>query len=317
MLRLALNALRTSSIKPLNHIRNMATLPRRIGAAQMCSTSDKDANFKACEELCAAAKSKGVQLLCLPECFAFIGNGQMMHTWNNAEPLSGPSMQRYKDLARTHNMWLSLGGFHELLQDRPAVIPDDPVDAPSKISNTHVIVNSDGDVVQVYRKMHLFDINIPGGPVMRESRLVEGGTLLETCDSPVGKLGLSVCYDVRFPDVYISLALQGARVLLVPSAFTATTGKAHWHTLLKARAIENQCYVVAAAQYGWHHSKRESYGHTIIIDPWGDVVDEINEGPGVITCDINEDFIQEMRTRMPVWQHRRPHLYRTSGTSSD
>lgn len=152
----------------------------------------------------------------------------------------------------------------------------------------------------------MFDVSIPGKVNLQESKTTNAGKQLVVCDSPIGKLGLSTCYDVRFPEMYIDLIQQGAEVLLVPSAFTVPTGQAHWHILLRSRAIENQCYVLAAAQVGQHNSKRQSYGHSIAIDPWGEILNDAGgtEYPCIITCDIDHKKLQSVRERMPIQQHR-------------
>lgn len=191
-----------------------------------------------------------------------------------ASPLSGALFTAYRALAAEHGIWISFGGFHE----QPITSPAAPARGGSpnvdhddtRIRNTHVIVDAAGEVAAAYRKVHLFDVNIPDGPQLRESRSTAPGADLVTCEhSPIGCLGLSVCYDLRFPEVYSALRDRGAEVLLMPSAFMVKTGQAHWHTLLRARAIETQCFVVAAAQCGAHNPRRSSYGHSLVVDPWG------------------------------------------------
>mmetsp|Transcript_12994 Transcript_12994/g.18399 ORF Transcript_12994/g.18399 Transcript_12994/m.18399 type:complete len:242 (+) Transcript_12994:3-728(+) len=196
----------------------------------------------------------------------------------------------------------------------------------SRVYNSHVIMDNNGVVQCVYRKMHLFDVTIPEDNVyLRESATTAPGTKLVTCvNTPIGCLGVSICYDVRFPEMYIQLVREGgAQVLLVPSAFTVPTGKAHWHTLLRARAIENQCYVIAAAQYGKHNHKRESYGHSLAVDPWGRILADAggSDGPGtsgssgkdnvdvvttpsIVSCNIDLTVLESIQKRMPIQQHR-------------
>eukprot|EP01133_Synstelium_polycarpum_P015682 gene15682-18636_t len=240
------------------------------------------------------AKQQGAQLFCLPECFAFISGGvHQYESRDNAEPLTGPTITRYRELAKDNKIWLSLGGFHERIEE-----------TPDYIYNTHLIIDDNGDIKSTYNKMHLFDVNIPDkGVVMNESKVVKGGQELVVCDSPVGMLGLSICYDVRFPELYLSLRKMGSQVMLVPSAFMKRTGEAHWHTLLKARAIENQCYVIAAAQTGHHHSKRESYGHSLIIDPWGTIISEIPLDEGIAIASIDHALIDSVRASIPPFGH--------------
>ncbi|KAH7667705.1 Nitrilase protein [Dioscorea alata] len=201
-----------------------------------------------------------VALLCFPEAFAFVSyrDGESVEI---AEPIDGPIVQRYCSLARESNIWLSLGGFQEKG-------PDD-----KHLHNTHVLVDDTGSIKNFYRKIHLFDVDVPGNMVYRESNFTTPGDDIVVEDSPVGRLGLTVCYDIRFPELYQLLRFQhNAQVLLVPAALTRVTGEAHWEILLRARAIETQCYVVAAAQAGKHNERRESYGDSLIIDPWGRII---------------------------------------------
>jgi predicted amidohydrolase len=192
-------------------------------------------------------------------------------------------------------MWLSLGGFQEQGPDA------------EHLHNTHVILDAHGDVQAAYRKAHLFDVDVPGGPVLMESRFTAPGGEVVACDSPAGRLGLSTCYDLRFPALYQRLAFElGAQVLLVPSAFTVATGRAHWEVLLRARAIETQCWVVAAAQAGRHSEARQSYGHALVVDPWGEVVGRLEDpqATGVALARIDLGALREVRRRMPVAAHR-------------
>jgi len=216
-------------------------------------------------------------------------------------------IQGLRVIARKSGLYIS-GNVHE----KGAPSCDDQ--SNSRVYNTHLIFDDNGQIITKYRKIHLFDVSIPSqGINLCESASTAPGTKLVVCESPLGKLGLSTCYDVRFPEMYHELAeTGGADILLVPSAFTVPTGKAHWHTLLRARAIENQCYVLAAAQYGEHNEKRKSYGHSIAIDPWGEVMadaggydDPFNFlTPKVLFCNIDDDKIKSVRERMPIRNHR-------------
>ncbi|KAF6254735.1 carbon-nitrogen hydrolase [Scenedesmus sp. NREL 46B-D3] len=282
----------------------------KVAVAQMTSVGDQLANFNTCKQLAEQAAAAGCSMLFLPECFSFIGASQpevraaltcqgphsaaaaataaaaaaaaALGSLSKAEPLDGPAMARYRQLARDTGLWLSLGGFQEMGPDL------------QHLYNAHVVLDAAGSTAASYRKVHLFDVDVPNGPVLMESRTTAPGDKssaaaaaqrcaawldvgfepatpgcqLVVCDSPAGRLGLTVCYDLRFPEVYQTLTWgMGAEVLLVPSAFTKVTGKAHWEVLLRARAIECQCFVIAAAQAGVHNEKRESYGHALIIDP--------------------------------------------------
>ncbi|XP_062092794.1 deaminated glutathione amidase, chloroplastic/cytosolic isoform X3 [Humulus lupulus] len=267
----------------------MAANSVRVAAAQMTSINDLASNFATCSRLVKEAASAGAKLICFPENFAFVGakEGESLKI---AEPLDGPIMQRYCSLARESSIWLSLGGFQEKGPDE------------QHLCNTHVVIDDNGNIKNTYKKIHLFDVDIPGERSYKESSFTES-------DSPVGRLGLTVCYDLRFPELYQQLRFQHeAQVLLVPATFTVVTGQAHWEILLCARAIETQCYVIAAAQTGNHNDKRQSYGDTLIIDPWGTIVGRLPDrlSTGITVADIDFSLLDSIRTRMPIARHRRP-----------
>lgn len=269
---------------------------RRIAVGQMTATHDVENNFRTCAKLVRDAKDRDATVLSLPECFAFIGEKDT-DLLDFMRPLDSELIERYRELARTHEIWLSLGGF----QEQSAV--------PNKALNAHLLVNATGEIVSIYRKLHLFDVDLADGTKLWESKATEAGRALEVCDTPVATVGLSICYDLRFAEQYLSLRQLGAQVLLIPAAFTAATGKAHWETLLRARAIETQCYVAAAAQYGRHNRKRESHGNAMIVDPWGAVIARCSDGTGIAVADIDLDYVEEVRRRVPVMDHRRPEVY--------
>jgi predicted amidohydrolase len=230
----------------------------------------------------------------LPECFSFLG-GREGDRLAIAEALdgTGPVMSSLRDLATKYGVWIVGGG-------TPEKVPDDP----RRAYNTAIAIDPRGEVVARYRKIHLFDIDIPGGAVLRESDSTAPGDELVVIDVAGAPVGVSICYDVRFPELYRQLVKDmGAEVLLVPAAFTAHTGAAHWHLLLRARAIEDQAWVVAAAQWGRHNDKRESYGHTLIVDPWGTVVGERAEGDGVVLATLDGTAVDKRRTQMPCLAH--------------
>ncbi|GAU12107.1 hypothetical protein TSUD_00730 [Trifolium subterraneum] len=262
----------------------------------MTSINDLASNFTTCSRLVKEAASAGAKLLCFPEAFSFVGakDGDSVRI---AQPLDGPIMDQYCSLARESSIWLSLGGFQEKGSD------------PQHLFNTHVVVDDTGKIRSTYRKIHLFDVDVPGGRVYKESSFTESGKDVVAVDSPIGRLGLSVCYDLRFPEIYQLLRFQhGAQILLVPAAFTKVTGEAHWEILLRARAIENQCYVIAAAQAGTHNAKRESYGDTLIIDPWGTIVGRLPDrlATGIVVADIDLSLVDSVREKMPVAKQRKP-----------
>lgn len=268
--------------------------------AQLCSTTDIDANLASCERLAAKAADRGSQLLILPECFAFLGEREG-DKFQVAEHLDGDNPGRIlstvMNMARQHKTWVIAGGIAELL-------PGENASDAKTAFNSCAAVNPEGKLVSVYRKIHLFDVDIPGGATLRESEATSAGESLSVVETGVGKVGLSICYDLRFPELYRQLTLDmGAELLVVPAAFTAHTGAAHWHTLLRARAIENQCWVLAAGQSGRHNAKRASYGHSLIIDPWGQVRAEIDEGEGIAITEIDADFTKQKRTQLPCLTH--------------
>jgi predicted amidohydrolase len=273
---------------------DLTSTKSKIAVAQLTSVGNVETNFQTCKTLAEQAVSQGAKILFLPENFNFLGMSPA-ESLALAEPLTGPIISRYAALAKSLNIWLSLGGFQEKGPDL------------KHLFNCHVIINADGEIAASYRKIHLFNVDVPGGPVLMESRFTSPGTGLATCDSPVGRLGLSVCYDLRFPSVYQRLAFDlGAEILLVPSAFTVATGKAHWEVLLRARAIETQTYVVAAAQAGRHNEKRESYGHSLIINPWGEVIGRLEDphAVGIAVAEVDLEEMRSIRQRMPVKEHR-------------
>jgi len=225
-------------------------------------------------------------------------------------------------IAQQSKVWIS-GVIHTAAAaTSTTTAEDEPSTSEPKIYNTHVIIDENGQIKSFYHKIHLFDVSIPGKVNLKESKTTAPGQKLAVCDSPIGKLALTICYDMRFPEMYVELAQRGgAEVILIPSAFTVPTGLAHWHTLLRARAIESQTYVIAAAQVGQHNEKRKSYGHSLAYDPWGELLvdaggyeneymddgeDELSpvKTPSVVTCDIDLDLVASVRERMPIQQHR-------------
>jgi predicted amidohydrolase len=230
----------------------------------------------------------------LPECFAFLGRGEG-DKLAIAETLEGdgPIVGMLRELAARHGAWLVGGGM-------PERVPGDG----KRTYNTCVVVDPRGQIAARYRKIHLFDVDIPGGATLRESDATAPGAERVVVDVEGAKVGLSICYDVRFPELYRELVLErGAEVLLVPSAFTAHTGAAHWHLLLRARAVEDQAWVVAAAQWGRHDERRESFGHALIADPWGTVVAERADGDGVVVATIDGATVGKRRAQMPCARH--------------
>jgi predicted amidohydrolase len=273
-----------------------------VGAVQMTSTEDVEANLERSRELVRRAATSGALLVGLPENFAYLGNDRD-HRLAIAETLPdpgtppdasrpGPILGAMQELARAAGTWLLLGGFPER-------------GAGNKIRNSAVLLDPSGAVVSIYRKIHLFDVDVPGGRRFRESEAIEPGGAPVVAETPWGGLGLSICYDIRFPELYRALAAGGARMVAVPSAFTVETGKDHWHVLLRARAIENQVFLLAPAQFGVHGPNRSSYGHALVIDPWGVVLAECGDHDGVALARLDFDYQDRVRTALPVLGHRR------------
>jgi predicted amidohydrolase len=272
----------------------MSTWQLRVGAVQLCSTHDLSANLARCAELTAQAAAEGAQLVVLPECFSFLGRheGDKLPI---AEALdgNGPVMGALRELATKHGVWMLGGGTPELVRGDN-----------KRTYNTAVTIDPRGELMARYRKIHLFDVAIPGGAVLRESDATAPGDELVVVDVAGVPVGVSICYDVRFPELYRQLVKDmGAEVLVVPAAFTAHTGAAHWHLLLRARAVENQAWVVAPAQWGRHNEKRESYGHSLVVDPWGTIVGERAEGDGVVVVTLDGAAAEKRRTQMPCLSH--------------
>ena len=265
----------------------------KVAAIQMTSSHVVADNLAAAGALLREAKDAGALIACLPENFSFIGlkdadKLQVAETDGN-----GPVQAFLSDTARSLKMWI-LGG-------TIVVRTNDS----SRVANSSLLIDANGKRVARYDKIHLFDVAIPGRDEQyRESNHVLPGRSPVIADTPVGKLGLSVCYDMRFPELYRELVSQGAEWLAMPAAFTVPTGRAHWETLLRARAIENLCYVVAPAQFGMHSSGRETYGDTLIVDYWGQVLSRLARGTGVITADIDLTSQAESRARFPALDTR-------------
>lgn len=270
----------------------------QLAVVQLRSTNDIESNFANCQRLIHEAASQGACFISLPECFEFIGE-TTKDALVIAQPLDGPLFSRYRELAVKEQVWLSLAGFHEKG-------PDD-----SHMYNTHVVVNPSGSMVAVYRKLHLFDVDIQDGRISESCTTAPGNEMIVVCNTPIGNVGLTTCYDVRFPELYSCLACHGADVILVPSAFFPSTGEAHWEVLLRARAIENEVYIAAAAQVGKHNEKRTSYGHSMIIDPWGRIVGQLITKENTFgLCAVDRVGLQQhIRQAIPKWQHRRSDVY--------
>lgn len=265
-----------------------------VAAIQMTSGHRVEDNLEAAAKLLREAKDAGAELACLPENFSFIGLKDADKLAVAEADGSGPVQQFLSETARALGLWI-LGG--------TTVIKGD---SARRVSNTSLLVDAQGKRVARYDKIHLFDVAIPGrNEQYLESNHVTPGRKVVVADTPVGRLGLSVCYDMRFPELYRELVARGAEWLAMPAAFTVPTGRAHWETLLRARAIENLCYVVAPAQWGTHSSGRETYGDTLVVDYWGQVLARLPSGIGVITAQFDLERQAETRARFPALENRR------------
>jgi deaminated glutathione amidase len=266
----------------------------KVAAIQMTSGHVVEDNLAAAAELLREAKDLGADIACLPENFSFIGLKDADKLKVAEADGQGPIQEFLRDTARRLGLWI-LGGTTVIKGDSAA-----------RVANASLLIDADGKRVARYDKIHLFDVAIPGrDEKYLESTHVMPGREAVIADTPVGKLGLSVCYDMRFPELYRDLVARGAEWLAMPAAFTVPTGRAHWETLLRARAIENLCYVVAPAQSGTHTSGRETYGDTLIADYWGQVLSRLEKGSGVITADIDLAKQAETRARFPALDNRR------------
>ena len=265
-----------------------------VAAIQMTSGHSVEDNLEAAARLLREAKEAGAELACLPENFSFIGLKDADKLAVAEADGSGPVQQFLSETARALGLWV-LGG--------TTVIKGD---SARRVSNTSLLLDAQGRRVARYDKIHLFDVAIPGrNEQYLESTHVTPGRKVVVADTPVGRLGMSVCYDMRFPELYRELVAQGAQWLAMPAAFTVPTGRAHWETLLRARAIENLCYVAAPAQWGTHSSGRETYGDTLIVDYWGQVLSRLPSGVGVITAQFDLGRQAETRARFPALENRR------------
>jgi predicted amidohydrolase len=265
-----------------------------VAAVQMNSTTDVRRNVRAAVRSIRQAAAAGATLIALPENFAYLRPEGSPVEYR--QDLDGELVGAMREEARRLGRYLLLGSIPER------------VPRGRRIHNTSVLIGPGGRLLAAYRKMHLFDIGIPDGVELRESRTVRAGDRPVVVRTPLGRLGLSVCYDLRFPELYRRLALAGAQVLFVPAAFTAFTGPHHWLPLLRARAIENQCWVVAPAQVGRHGAGRESHGETAIIDPWGEVVQRLPRRRGWVMAEVDLGAVKRIRRELPALRHVRRDL---------
>ncbi|MFN3162053.1 MAG: carbon-nitrogen hydrolase family protein [Pseudohongiellaceae bacterium] len=276
----------------------------KVAAIQMVSTAKVEENLAAAGRLLLQAAERGAELALLPEVFAVLEGGPMAPF--GEEQGSGPIQEFLTAQAKALGM-IVIGGTIPLLT-RPGRSPDatDYRLTDGRVRPASLVYGANGELLARYDKIHLFDVTVADQQAAySESRSYEGGEEIVSLDTALGHLGLSVCYDLRFPELYRQLFRRGAQLVTVPSAFTRVTGQAHWEVLLRARAIENQCYIIAANQGGRHNAKRETWGHTMIIDPWGKVLDVVEKGEGVAIAEIDLQLLADIRQRMPTHEQTR------------
>ncbi len=261
---------------------------------QLCSAAEVERNIATVRDLARRARDKGADVIMTPEVSDMM-EPQREAVFAKAQPEASHAMlAACRDIARETGAWFLLGS---------AVVK---LEHEALLANRSFLIAPDGRVAARYDKIHMFDVDLPTGESRRESRSYRPGTAAALADLPWGKLGMTVCYDLRFPDLYRALAQAGASFLSIPSAFTVPTGRAHWHVLLRARAIENFCFVFAPAQSGEHAGGRKTYGHSLIVAPWGEILAEAEEGPGVITATIDAAQVDDARRAVPSLSHDRP-----------
>jgi deaminated glutathione amidase len=260
-------------------------------AVQMVASDNKAANLKEAQRWVRHAAAQGAKVVALPEVFIWRGSKKLER--ENAEPIPGPTSTAIAEIAAELKIHLLAGSILE------------QIPGGEKSYNTSLLFDPAGKIIASYRKIHLFDVDLANGVSLRESATRAFGDALAVAHGDLCTMGLSVCYDLRFPELYRRLAEKGAQIIFVPAAFTAYTGAAHWEPLLRARAIENQAYVIAPGQFGQSRSSFETYGHTMIIDPWGKVLAELADGPGVVTAQIDLDYLEKVRAELPALKHRR------------
>ena len=261
----------------------------KIAAIQMASGPYVSANLSEAERLIEIAAAQGAKLVVLPEYFAIMGFKETDKVAVREEEGKGPIQTFLKTMAKKHKIWL-IGGTIPLVSN-----------FPNKVRNSCLVYDDKGQQVARYDKIHLFGLDL-GNEHYHEEKTIESGDAIQVVDTPFGKIGLSICYDLRFPELY--RAMGEVNMIVIPSAFTDTTGKAHWETLIRARAIENLSYVIAPAQGGYHLSGRETHGNSMIVDPWGVILDRLPRGSGVVIATMNPKYQQSLRKSLPALKHR-------------
>ena len=266
-----------------------------VAVVQMNVRDDKAANVRTALELIDRAAGTGARLICLPEVWTFMGDDD--GTRANAEPIPGPVTDQLAARARQHGVYLHAGSILERVEGDP------------RVRNTTVVIAPSGEIVARYRKIHMFDITLDGGEAYRESAVVAPGDEVVTFDMDGVTVGLAICYDLRFPELFRILALRGAEIIVLPAAFTMTTGKDHWEVLIRARAIENQVFMIAPGQHGTYDDKHWCYGRSTIVDPWGVVLATAPDPDTVITATLDRERLAAVRRQIPSLANRMPDRY--------
>lgn len=262
----------------------------KIALVQTTTTMDRDKNLETAFKYLHQAADENADLVAFPENFMLLGDKE--HYLKAVEPIPGPLVEVFQNKAKELGISILMGSIYEKIEGNP-----------NKAYNTSVLIDKNGEILTQYRKIHLFDVSLKNVKLF-ESEVIEPGKDIVICDHPIGKIGLTICYDVRFPNLYQKLSEAGALIIFVQAAFTVPTGKAHWLNLLRTRAIENQVYIAAPAQFGKHSLTRESFGHSVIFDPWGDTVSILENGEGIIFGEIDPALQKKMKERMPVQAHK-------------
>jgi len=267
----------------------------KIACLQTNTGNDLAANLTAVRAGLREAAANGAQWILTPEYTLMMdGSGRVMR--DNALPADGgASLAELKSMARELKVWLLIGSLTLRTGD----------DADTRIVNRSFLISNEGNTVASYDKIHMFDVTLPDGKVIRESSAYRPGDKAVVVDTPLGKVGLTICYDLRFPQLFRALAQAGAQIITVPSSFQRQTGKAHWHALLQARAIENGCWIVAPAMCGEHAGNRQTFGHSLVVNPWGEVVADGGEGPGIVYAEIDVTRVAKVREMIPSLTHDR------------
>jgi nitrilase len=264
-------------------------------AVQMCSTPDVDVNFAMLNEELKKLPASRPTLVVLPECFVCFGASDNALLAIAETPGNGPIQEKLSELALKYSLWLVAGSIPLKTDD------------PDKFTASCLLIDDSGEVRHEYQKIHMFDVQVADNTgSYKESRSTQAGKNIVVADTPFGKLGLAVCYDIRFPGLFAQMSeLSQLDVIALPAAFTYKTGEAHWQSLLAARAIENQCYVIAANQTGIHANKRHTFGHSCIISPWGETLTQITQQPGIVQSQLDKTLLTDIRRKMPIHQHNK------------